>query len=619
MKRLKRLTAVLLAAMLALGLALPAQAKTAPPQGPGGVAWELDDEHPAIIVHGIGQSEVFLCEEDNVTKVIGSDGEPVQGWPPKIDVNGLIPKLIFPLLGSLLLQNDIFLTKTLRGVIKDVLNVFAMDLEGRPAQNMQVDRWHRYGGGDPTSLGDLKTAAPEQRRAALNHIPLDAMGELLGEDMMYYFAYDSFGNLEDTTDELYQLIQDLLAKHGADKVNIIPISLGGTVMNSLVERYRDPAKSGKPKSIVDQLNNVVYVVAALDGSNLVGDLFTRRMATGNESLYRTMIPGLVDGYLGYLLNIVLRLLPKRLVMSMVDALIDGVVGDVVSRSTMIWALLPQAYYDAAAKEWLDGKPEMADIKRQVAEYHTAQVNARDNILDMQARGVRCYAIVDYNFPMYNFVASAKDVNSDGLLQIDSPSLGAYSLGVDVPLPADYEANHPGCVLDAGRVVDASRGRLPNHTWYFKDQDHERTGRNDVVMRLVMRLAGGKQAQDVTSMPEWPQFNYGRDGRWLASNVDRYKDFDPDAIADAADRAEFAAAYAELKRQAEATVVIPGETEAIQERFSGIMVKIGEWNAPQQPDFWEQAGEKAAWFLSEALYFGYGARGFIDPIWRIWWD
>ena len=606
----KRLTAILLAAMLVIGLALPAGAKTAPPQAPGGAEWELDEEHPVIIVHGIGQSEVFLCEDDNITKVIGDDGNPVQGWPPKIDVNGLIPKLIFPLLGSLLLQSDIFLTSTLKDVAKDILGVFEMDLEGRPVRNMQVDRWHRYGGGAPTSLGDLQTIAPEQRREALNHIPLDQMGDLLGEDMMYYFAYDSFGNLEDIVDELYQLIQDLLVKHGTDKVNIIPISLGGTIMNSLVERYNS--------TIVDQLHNVVYVIAALDGSNLVGDLFTRQLATDNESLYRTMIPGLVDGYLGYLLNVVLRLLPKRLVMKVVDAVIDGAVGGIVSRSTMIWALLPQAYYDAAVAEWLSA-PEMADIKRQVAEYHTAQVNSTKNILDMQARGVRCYAIVDYNFPMYNFVASAKNVNSDGLLQTASPSMGAYSLGVDVPLPAGYEDLNPGCILDEDRIVDASKGALPDRTWYFKDQDHERTGRSDVVMRLVMRLAGGEQAVDVHAMPEWPQFNYGRDGRWLVNNVNNYKDFDPNTIEDEADRAEFIAAYAELKRQAEGTITKRGEIPAVQQRFTDIMVKIGEWNAPEPPPVWETVLDKVARFLSEALYFGYGARGFIDPIWRIWYD
>ena len=623
MRHFKRLTAVVLTMLLALGLALPAGAKTAPIQGPGGADWELDDAHPVIIVHGLGQSEVFLCEEDNVTKAL-VDGKLVQGWPPKVDAGALVPKLIFPLLGSFLLQHDVFLTKALRGAVQDAFGVFRMDLRGRPVQNMQVDRWHRYGGGAPTSLGDLETIAPEQRAKAVGHIPLNEMGELIGEDLMYYFAYDSFGNLEDTVGELYQLIQDLLDKHGTDKVNIIPISQGGTIMNSLVECYKDPAKSGKPKSIVDQLNNVVYVIGALDGSNLVGDLFTRQLTTDNEGLYRTMFPGLVDGYLGYLLNIVIRLLPKRLVLALVDALLDGVVGDIVSRSTMIWALLPQAYYDDAVAEWLAG-PEMADIKRQVAEYHTAQVNSTDNILDMQEKGVRCYALVDYNHPLYKFVVSSEKVNADGLLQVASPSLGATSVAIGVPLPADYMPDNPNCTdpghkhIDDGRLVDASTGALPDRTWYFRDQDHERTGRNDTIMRLTMRLACGKQAQDVHSMPEWPQFNYGRDGRWLKNDALRWAaEVDADALS-AEDRAEFLAAKAQIEELVFLTVIDPVQDKEVRERFTAIMVKIGMWNAPQPQPAWEKALGKAAWFLSEALYKGYGPRGFIDPFWRNWRD
>ena len=607
---MKRLTAILLAMILALGLALPAQAKTAPAQGPLGTPWEVDTEHPVIIVHGIGQSEVFLCEDDNITKVLGSDGKPVQGWPPKIDINGILPKLILPLLASLLLQHDIFLTSTLRGLAGDILSVFKMDETGHPTQNMQVERWHRYGGGVPTSLKDLATLAPAQRSTAYGHIPLEGMADLVGEENMYYFAYDSFGNLGDIVEELYQLIQDILAKHGTDKINVIPISLGGTVMNGLVEYYKD-------RNIYKQLNNVVYVIAALDGSNIVGDLFTRQFATDNESLYRTMLPGLVEGYLGYLLNIAIRLLPKRLVMKVLDAVIDGAVGDVVGRSTMIWALLPQKYYAQASAEWLSD-PSMANIKAQVAKYHDAQVNARDNIVELRSKGVNCYAISEYNYPMYNFVASAKSVSSDGVIHTDSTSMGATSVGVNKPLPADYVPKTPG-YMDESRLIDASTGALPDYTWYFKNQDHERTGRCDVVMNLTLRLACGEADPTVHDMPEWPQFNHGREGRWLTSNVDRYKGYDTTKIADDADRAEFIAAYAELKRQSELTIVVPGEREAIEARFTNIMVKIGEWTAPKQPTFWEKAGDKVAWFFSEAFYFGYGPRGFIDPFWRIWCD
>jgi len=608
-KHTKRFVSVLLAMVLALGLALPAQAAavTAPPQGPLGAEWAVDTEHPVIIVHGIGQSEVFLYDEAG-EKVIGSNGKPVQGWPLQIDINALIPKLIFPALASLLLQSDIFLTKTARKLGKEVLNTLQPDDTGRPVQNMQVERWHRYDGGDPTSLKDLATLAPEQRDRAYNHIPLQEMSDLVGEQLVYYFAYDSLGNLEDIVDELYQLIQDLLKKHGTDKVTVIPISLGGVIMNGLIEYH-------KADGIMNQLNNVVFVIAALDGSNIAGDVIAGQLALDNESLYRTMLPSLVEGYLGYLLNVALRLLPKRLVKSVVDAVLDGVVGDVAAYCTMLWGLVPQSYYAQASAKWLSD-PKMAKIKAQTDRYYNAQVNSRKNILDMKENaGVNVYAIVDYNFPMYSFVASASKVNSDGLLQVDSPSMGGTSLGVNVPLPADYVPKKPG-YMDEGRIVDASTGILPDHTWYFKDQDHERTGKSDVVMRLALRLACGAQKKSITSMPEWPQFNYGRDGRHVNNMLRQAKEVDRTALS-AEDKAALDAATALMREVVEDTIVNPEKEAQAERELRAIMEKIGAWKPPEQPSFWTKAGEKICWFLSEALYFAYGARGFIDPFWVIW--
>jgi len=613
-KHVKRMAAGLLVLVLALGLALPAQAvKWEDPQGPGGDPWEVDEVHPVIIVHGIGQSEVFLYDEETGRKATDADGNPIQGWPPKIDINGLIPKLIFPLLASVLLQHDICLTSTLRGLAKEILSVFEMKENGRPKLNMQVERWHRYGGGAPTSLKDLPEA---QREAAYHNIPLRGMADVIPEENMYYFAYDSFGNLEDIVGELYELIQDILAKPehaGAGKVNIIPISLGGTIMNGLVDYYKE-------ENIAGQLNNVVYVIAALDGSNLVGDLFTRQLATDNESLYRTMLPGLVEGYLGYLLNLAVRLLPKRLAMKVVDAVIDGAVGGVVSRCTMIWALLPHEYYPAASAEWLSD-PSMDLIRPQVERYHGAQERARDNIVEMRENGVHCYAIVDYNHPMYNFVASAKRVNSDGLLQMDSPSLGGYSAGVNVPLSAEYKAAHPGGIydgLDGMDIVDAAAGDLPDYTWYFKDQDHERTGHCDVVMNLTLRLACGAADPSVRDMPEWPQFNHGRNG-------DRYKDMLRQAKAvnraglAAEDIAALDAAIALVQAVVDSTISRPTEDAQAEQSLRAIMEKIGAWAPQQGPGFWEKAGDKICWFLSEAAWYTRGPRGFFDPVWRIWCD
>ena len=612
-KLVKHITAVFLALILALGVILiPAGAVETPkPQGLVDPGWAVDREHPVIIVHGIGQSEVFEYDDDDITKKL-VDGEPVTGWPISIDTDGLIPKLIFPLLASLLLQNDIFLTKTIRGAVKDLIPTMKMTDEGRPVRNMRVEALHRFNGEDkdPTSLADLNDEAKAQ---AYKHIPMQDMTAIIGEQNMYYFAYDSFGNLGDIVDDLYGTIQDILDKHNTDKVNIVPISLGGTIMNGLVDYYKD-------EGIAAQLNNVVYVIAALDGSSMAGDLFTGKLAVDNENLYRNLIPSLVEGWTGYLINVVLRLFPKRLLMKVLDAVIESVLGDVVSNVTMLWALVPSKDYETAAEMWLDDKPE---IKKQTDKYYKAQKNSQANVKALRAAGVNVYAIAEYNIKMYPFVPSAFTENSDVLLQLSSPSMGATYGYVDTPLPADYVPKKPGYMSTAidGGIVDASTCALPDHTWFFKDQNHERTGRSDVVMGLTMRLScSAEENLDVHTLKDtWPQFNHGREGRSLKENLAKYKNFDLSSIEDAADRTEFTAAYAALEAQTKATIIDPKVDNAVRERFDAILIKIGEKAAPEEPDFWEQAGEKVAWGLSEAFYYGYGPRGFIDPIWRIWCD
>lgn len=611
MKHWKRILSLVLALVMAAGIALPASAGGEEPQSGAAVsakapaaqaaAWELD-ENPVIIVHGIGQSDVYLYDE-NDEWVLDDEGEPIKGWPPAFDTGSMISTLLLPLLGSLLLQHDVGLTKAVRKLANDILGNYAMDEKARPVLDMRVEKLHRYNGeaAQPTSLADL----PKDRRGiALDHIPLNDMAALIGDENLYYFSYDSFGNLEDSTEDLYKTIQDVLKKHGSEKVNIIPISMGGVLMNALVEYHPD---------VRTKFSNVVYVIAALDGSSIVGDLYSYRAAGDNVSLYKEMLPALVGGWLGNLLNVVIRLLPKKLVRNMLNAVIDGAVGDLLRRSPMIWGLLPQADYDQALKTWLSD-PADADVKAQIERYHKAQVNSDKNILAMQKAGVRVYAIAAYNYPLLRIVGSSTQLNADGIIHLDSTSLGATSGFIDTPLPADYKPAKEG-YMDKDRIVDASTGTLPDHTFYFKDQNHESTGRCDVIMKLTMRLVTSKNDENVRSMPEWPQFNHGRDGRPLNNAVTAAAKVDTSKLS-AEDLAEFNAARAEIENVKAATIVVPGAQEAAQERFTAIMVKIGEWNAEEGESFWEVLGEKVTGILSDIFYYGYGPRGFSDPIWRV---
>ena len=144
-------------------------------------------------------------------------------------------------------------------------------------------------------------------------------------------------------------------------------------------------------------------------------------------------------------------------------------------------------------------------------------------------------VVDYNFPMYHICDSWNKVNSDGIIHTDSESFGAYSKGVDVPLGKDYKAKNPVCTdpthshIDPLGVLDATTGLLPENTFYFCGQDHERTADNDVIIALATRILSDSSFKDIYSDPAFPQFNWARNGKKMKNLYKAWKDYDASTL------------------------------------------------------------------------------------------
>ena len=105
------------------------------------------------------------------------------------------------------------------------------------------------------------------------------------------------------------------------------------------------------------------------------------------------------------------------------------------------------------------------------------------------------------YSLYAIVDSWDNVNADGIIQLESTSMGAVSYGVDVELPEGYVTENPRCTnpdhnhIDPHNIVDARAGLLPDHTFYFYNQNHEKTGNNDVVMLLAVELLTDENFKD----------------------------------------------------------------------------------------------------------------------------
>ena len=198
--------------------------------------------------------------------------------------------------------------------------------------------------------------------------------------------------------------------------------------------------------------------------------------------------------------------------------------------------------------------------------------------EARAEGVEFFDVVDYNFPMYHICDSWNKVNSDGIIHTDSESFGAYSKGVDVPLGKDYKAKNPVCTdpthnhIDPLGVLDASTGLLPENTFYFCGQDHERTADNDVIIALATRILSDSSFKDIYSDPAFPQFNWARNGKKLKNLYKAWKDYDVSTLP--ADQAkELTEALADAEAALNDTLMKSEEFNAAYDRLDNITYEI----------------------------------------------
>lgn len=563
---------------------------------------------PSLVIPGIFQSEVFLYDE-NGEIAVNADGEQYEG-PFYLEstmeiVKVALSKALVPLIMALVLQRDVadMLATNVGEAIGEILMTnIKCDENGDPIKDIRATKY-------PTSVEYL---SEHDREHILDNVPLQKYIDIAGADHLYFFSYYSLGNMIDTVEELYDYIQLIKKQTGHDKINIVPISQGGSLANMLLQMYKD-----KGRDISEDINRIVYVVPAKNGSTLVGEIIEYGLLDDDEAIYGYMIPKLLEGdWYGYLINLALRIFPKDVLNSILDSAVKGLV-DGLKYSTLIWGLCPKENYPAGAEIYLSDE-STKEIRRQTDIFYQAQCNADQNILDAIASGVKVFDICGYNYSLYAIVDSWDNVNADGIIQLESTSMGAVSYGVDVELPEGYVTENPHCTnyehnhIDPHNIVDARAGLLPDTTFYFYNQNHERTGNNDVVMRLAVDLLTDENFVDVYSYPDrYPQFNTARNTKGISNDIEAAKTMDFSAM-DPAVAAELEAAIAKVEAELENTVVDNEALDAAKEEFYAARAKArGEQYPAENEDQTNEILGKIFKLASDVTYKFFGPRGWFD--------
>lgn len=549
---------------------------------------EKDEVYPTILIHGIGQSKTFMIDE-NGNDVLDPSGDKVTGWPFYLYAPTLIVKLVVPLLLTLITQKDCGLSKTAYSAIYDAVENIAYNEDGSPKHDFRVV------GYDNKSVADC---TEEQKAEIYNYIPIKSYTDEVGEENLYYFAYNSFGDIYQIVDNLEAIIEKAKKDTGKDKVNLLAISLGGAISVAYVGEH--------PHG--EDINKLVHIVPAADGSEIVGKVMLGQLDYSNEGLYRNMFTKLVgqDDYTGWLINIAIRILPKETLIDLLDAITAGLSDSALARITNMWALVPSSMYDELAEKYLTpGTKFTADVER----FHNAQINYKNNLKNYASNGVKIYDICAYGLELYSLVDS--DSNTDKIIHSASTSLGATFSKVNETFSTNYKQQKYTDVnfMSPDNQVDASTCAFPYTTWFFGNQSHEELSGNDVVISLAKELLVVKD-MDVFTTAEYPQFNECRDVRKIRLYLSEVEKLDFSTLAPETS-AKLTAAINSANALMNETIIEPGKAESVEQELFNALVDVGIYEAVDSTT--NDILLKVCKTVSELVYYLFGPRGFSDPI------
>lgn len=576
--------------------------------------------YPTVIIPGISQSVSYLADE-NGDPAVNSNGEELSGGLLILDSTQILPavlnNLAAPLATALITQTDAD-GKLGEGVYNTIMQLFAIqssDKSGNPVNNLKTISYVKEDGVTPASVSDM---SQDDRDYFYRMIPMQRIKDEVGQDNLYLYAFPLIGDPMESAKGLDDYIQKIKADKGVDKVNVVTISLGGTILTAYLELFKD---TGYP-----DINRVVNVVACLQGTDVMGDFYLRNWNLEDEFFFHEFLPMVMtetsgSPALGHLINIALKIFPKEAVYAILTGAVEGILDSLMLNCPQFWAMIPEdRYEDAKAKYsfiWED--EEYAELAPKLDAFHQAASNLEENFSVLMDKGVLVHSVagygLDYSAQDYCFFAAMKSsltTNSDAIIDIDSTTLGATYVPAGEILP-DEVLFAEDAIISPDGSVDVSTCAFPKNVWLFEGQHHE-VGRNDVVISLIGKLITG-EIKSVDDMSDaYPQFNGNRNTRnitrWYLEEAEEVLFAEDQSAYAPEDIVELQAAYDEANALLENTICDPDEAAAVTDRLLNALRRVGKEGEAEDETMMDVLAVVAE-FVDDTIYKVFGGNGFSD--------
>lgn len=502
--------------------------------------------NPVIVVPGIMQSQTYVQTPDG-KDIMTSDGFPImEGMDLSFmfDSNALLNDLkgkILDILKAIAMRDREGLFDILMEVFENSFKDHYFNDDGTEVNKHTTDEYwysleecantpdksYNYTKGyskDENGNALPSTKYKNQYDFIYRQVDIGAYCEAAGYDHAYYYAYSSFGNILDSAAGLNEYIDMVKYQTGHDKVDLVFISLGGTIADVYLSKYIDKSEVGR----------IILAACALDGSYLLGDLMGGKTSFADGTvLYNDLIPNIVELVgeeymaLAYLGNVIARAIPQEVfddfIQEALDRALDDVLGKLIRNCQSMWALVPSAMYPELSEKYISDESHK-DLKAMTDEYYQIQLNAKSRLQQLDSEGVDIFVIAGYNLELPAAVEHFR-YSSDNIIQSASTTLGGTFADKGSKLSDDYKPAIDESYIDPDRIVDAGTCALPDKTFLVKNQSHLtlQSSVNDVI-GLCVALLTDKTITDVReNSGGYPQFNEYRNLGTIETLLRRYNE------------------------------------------------------------------------------------------------
>lgn len=341
-----------------------------------------------------------------------------------------------------------------------------------------------------------------------------------GYENAYKFVYDWRLDMSTIAAQLDEYINYVLELTNSDKVALVAMSMGNSVLTTYLYEYYYTAENYTQRNHID---SVVYVAGAMNGVNVCEDPFSGNIKVDSLSLMRFLKEvlgdneiyslieflynvGMVDPLVKYVDNLTTELLNHGFNESVIDS---------IATIPGFYALMGKERYEEA-RDYIFDTPEKREKYAKLIEksdyYHySVQATNADVIQSLLDNGINTAIFAEYGFSMIP-LTSDNDRMTDGTISTYCESFGATCADVDGTLGEGYvQAKECTCGknhVSADNQIDASTCKFPDITWFGKYMHH--TCADSYIAEWINLIVYSDEQKTVWSYEEYPQFMVATD-------------------------------------------------------------------------------------------------------------